>query len=235
MIEWLWGIRPSLSNSRTYRLTLSWDWLVPSLKKSCLGLTSKHAALKRRFDIFLSLVGLVLTFWFIAIAWCIACVDTRRNGFFVQDRVGLDGKIFKIIKIRSMRDLKGVTTNVTTRNDPRVTRIGKFWRETKIDALPHLFNILMGDMSFVGPTPDVPGYADKLEGLDRIILTVRPGMTGPASLMYRNEEHLLATWDDPERFNDEFIWPRKVKINRRYVMYWSFKKDLMYLWKGVKG
>lgn len=205
-----------------------------SLKRSSLGLSSKQAALKRGFDIVFSLFGLLVTFWIIPIVWLIACVDTRKNGFFIQERVGRNGRIFKIIKIRSMRDLSGVTTNVTTRNDPRVGRIGRFWRKSKIDALPHLFNILKGDMSLVGPIPDVPGYADKLKGLDRIILTVRPGMTGPASLFYRNEEHMLATWDDPETFNDEFIWPRKVRINRRYVMYWSFKKDLMYLWKSLK-
>ncbi|MGM0760450.1 MAG: sugar transferase, partial [Thermodesulfobacteriota bacterium] len=103
----------------------------------------------------------------------------------------------------------------------------------KIDALPQLINALKGDMSFVGPRPDVPGYADLLEGEDRVILSVRPGITGPATLHYRDEEALLAEQDDPEAYNRDVIWPDKVRLNREYVENWSFRKDLQYIWQTV--
>jgi lipopolysaccharide/colanic/teichoic acid biosynthesis glycosyltransferase len=108
-----------------------------------------------------------------------------------------------------------------------------FFRRTKIDELPQLFNVLWGDMSFVGPRPDVPGFADRLEGVDRIILSVRPGITGPASLKYRDEEALLASQEDPERYNREVIWPDKVRINLDYVKHWSFAGDIGYILKTV--
>jgi lipopolysaccharide/colanic/teichoic acid biosynthesis glycosyltransferase len=113
--------------------------------------------------------------------------------------------------------------------------LGRFWRKTKIDELPQLINVLKGDMSFVGPRPDVPGYADKLEGEDRIVLSVRPGITGPATLKYRDEEALLAGQKDPERYNNEVIWPDKVRINKEYIKSYSFKNDLVYIAKTIFG
>jgi lipopolysaccharide/colanic/teichoic acid biosynthesis glycosyltransferase len=104
-----------------------------------------------------------------------------------------------------------------------------------LDELPQLLNILLGHMSFVGPRPDVPGYADRLEGEDRVILTVRPGLTGPATLKYRNEEDLLARSDDPAKYNDEVIYPDKVRINRAYVLDYSFAKDMRYLLQTLVG
>ncbi len=185
--------------------------------------------LKRGFDICLSLVGLALFGWLIFICWVISSIDTMQNGFFLQARIGKDGKIFKILKIRTMRPVEGVSSVVTTRKDPRITRIGAILRKFKLDELPQLINILLGQMSFVGPRPDVAGFADLLQGEDRIILTVRPGITGPASLAFRDEEKLLADCDEPERYNREVIFPAKVNMNSLYVREYSFYKDIKYI------
>ncbi|OOC47833.1 sugar transferase [Thioalkalivibrio versutus] len=197
------------------------------------GLSNGQAALKRGFDVFGAAVGLGLTFWLIALAWLAATVDTRANGFFTQQRVGRNGRVFRVIKIRTMRVGTGLDTTVTTGHDPRITPLGRLFRRAKIDELPQLINVLLGQMSFVGPRPDVPGYADALEGEDRVILTVRPGITGPATLKYRDEETLLAGVDDPECYNREVIFPDKVRINREYVQQWSLRKDLGYIWRTV--
>ncbi|MCP4298014.1 MAG: sugar transferase, partial [Proteobacteria bacterium] len=147
--------------------------------------------------------------------------------------VGRNGRIFQVVKIRTMRSIEGLDTTVTTVNDPRITPLGRFFRRTNIDELPQLFNVLLGHMSFVGPRPDVPGYADKLEGRDRIILSVRPGITGPATLQYRDEELLLSEVDDPESYNREVIFPEKVLLNREYVENYSFSSDIGYIMKTV--
>lgn len=195
----------------------------------------RDIVIKRTFDITLSTIGLLATFWLIGIAWILASIDTGRNGLFEQPRVGRDGRIFRILKIRTMRESRDVATSVTTADDPRITRLGRLWRRTKIDELPQLFNILIGDMSFVGPRPDVPGFADRLTGDDRIILLVRPGLTGPATLKYRNEEKLLGSMDDPERYNREVLYPDKVRVNREYVRNYSFRKDLCYIYMTLIG
>ena len=188
---------------------------------------------KRVFDFSLALVGLLLTWPIILIAWIVATIETKSNGFFLQKRVGENGKLFTIIKIKTMHNNKGST--VTTANDSRITKSGRFFRKYKIDELPQLINVLKGDMSFVGPRPDVPGYADRLKGEDRIILSVKPGITGPATLKYKNEEQILAEVDDPVKYNNEVIWPDKVKINKEYIKNWSLKKDIEYIIKTVKG
>ena len=121
------------------------------------------------------------------------------------------------------------------KNDPRVTKVGKVLRRTSIDELPQLVNILKGDMSFVGPRPDVPGYADKLTGDDRKILLLKPGITGPASLKYRNEEELLAEQEDPQKYNDEILFPDKVRINIEYLDNWSFWYDIKIIVYTVLG
>lgn len=185
------------------------------------------------FDMGISGIGLFLTGWIIGIAWVLAARDTQITGFFRQDRVGKDGRLFEVFKIRTMKNLPGMATNVTTNNDPRITRLGRFFRKTKIDELPQLINVFLGDMSFVGPRPDVPGFADKLTGADRIILTVRPGITGPATLRFRHEEKLLADQADPEKYNREVIFPEKVRINREYVENFSFWKDIQYIFKTI--
>ena len=204
------------------------------LKRLLKSMTKKDRFVKRLFDIVFSFIGLFFTWPVILIAWLVASIETRSNGFFLQKRVGRNGKLFTIIKVKTMYpNNKG--NSVTTANDERITKSGRFFRKYKIDELPQLINVLKGDMSFVGPRPDVPGYADKLEEEDRIILSVRPGITGPATLKYRNEEEILAGVDDPKKYNDDVIWPDKVKINKEYIKNWSFKKDLEYIIKTIKG
>ena len=190
---------------------------------------------KRGFDIVVSFLGLTFSWWVIFIAWVIATFETKSNGFFIQKRVGKNGKIFNVIKIKTMKKVEGVDTTITSSNDVRITKSGKFFRDTKIDELPQLINVLIGDMSFVGPRPDVPGYADKLEGEDRIVLSIRPGITGPASLKYKNEEEILASQSDPKWYNDKIIWPDKVRINKEYIKNWSLKTDIEYIIKTVTG
>lgn len=197
------------------------------------GLNVRQRSVKRAFDVILSFVGLCGAWWIILLAWAAASKGTGESGFFVQRRVGMNGRIFKVVKIKTMRPMAGVNTTVTGSNDPRITRLGVFLRKTKIDELPQLWNVLKGDMSFVGPRPDVPGYADKLTGRDRLVLSIRPGITGPATLKYRDEESVLAEQGDPERYNAEVIFPDKVKINLQYIDEWSLVADLRFIMKTV--
>ncbi len=197
------------------------------------ALSLKYTVIKRLFDIVASLIGLILTGWLILLAFVLSSIDTHQSGFFTQKRVGKNGHLFRVIKIRTMRDLPDIDTTVTRENDPRITRLGRFWRKTKIDELPQLINVFLGQMSFVGPRPDVPGYADQLTGPDRIILSVRPGITGPATLAFRNEEKLLAQQDDPETYNRQVIWPEKVRLNREYIENYSFWQDMKYIWQTI--
>ncbi len=190
---------------------------------------------KRVFDLLLSMLGIALTWWIILLAWMVSSIETRSNGIFTQKRVGKKGKLFRVFKIKTMKDIPGINTTVTTNEDIRITTSGAFFRKTKIDELPQLFNVLFGTMSFVGARPDVPGFADKLEGEDRVILELPPGITGPASLKYKDEEALLAKQKDPEKYNKEVIWPDKVQINKAYIKDWSLKKDVEYIIKTIIG
>jgi len=199
------------------------------------GWTAGERFLKRVVDVVGAALGLLLFGWLIAIGWVLASFDTKRNGFFTQTRIGKNGRPFRVIKLRTMRPSDELTTTVTTEGDPRITPIGRFLRRTKMDELPQLLNVLVGQMSLVGPRPDVPGFADRLNEEDRIILAVRPGITGPATLRYRHEEALLGAVDDPESYNREVIFPDKVRLNREYVHNWSLKRDLYYIWVTVVG
>lgn len=187
--------------------------------------------LKRGFDLIVSATGLAVLWPVIGVCWCVATWDTKANGFFRQSRIGRHGKPFKVVKIRTM--IVSTGTTVTTAHDSRITRSGQFMRRWKLDELPQLWNVLWGQMSFVGPRPDVPGYMDQLTGEDACLLELRPGITGPASLKYANEEELLAEQSNPERYNDEVIWPDKVRINRAYLDDWSLTKDLGYIIRTV--
>ena len=140
---------------------------------------------------------------------------------FVQRRVGRQGKTFKMYKFRTMHKHHN-GSSVSVKGESRITPLGAFLRKWKLDELPELWNVWIGDMSFVGPRPDVPGYADLLEGENRKILLLRPGITGPASLKYRNEEELLANQENPQKYNDEVIFPDKVRINLHYYNHQSF-------------
>jgi len=191
--------------------------------------------IKRSFDILLSLILLLFFWWLIFAGFIVSTISTKKNGLFLQKRVGQYGKIFTVIKLRTMRNVNNIDTTITAQNDVRITKAGAFLRRTKIDELPQLINVLLGDMSFVGPRPDVPGYADTLEGDDRIILTIKPGITGPATLKYKNEEALLAKQSDSKKYNDEVIYPDKVKINKEYIQNYSFWKDIKYIYKTILG
>ena len=153
---------------------------------------------------------------------------------FVQQRVGKDGKLFPCHKFRSM-SVNHNGSSVSVAGESRITPLGAKLRRYKLDELPELWDVLIGKMSFVGPRPDVPGYADKLQGEDRIILTLRPGITGPATLKYRNEEELLAAVEDPIKYNDEVIYPDKVRINRYYAEHYSFAYDIKMILCTILG
>tara|TARA_B100001758_G_C18367742_1_gene589517 strand:+ start:876 stop:1472 length:597 start_codon:yes stop_codon:yes gene_type:complete len=182
--------------------------------------------MKRVVDIFFSLLGLIFlcpVFIFISI---LIKSTSKGSVFFIQERVGKGGLIFKMIKFRTMSIIQHSSSTVTICGDVRVTRLGAFLRRYKLDELPELFNVLIGNMSFVGPRPDVPGYADKLVGDDRFILKLKPGITGPASLKYSNEENILAKQKNPQLYNDEVIYPDKVRINLDYYYNQSLWLDI---------
>lgn len=190
---------------------------------------------KRLFDIVASLLGLLLIWWiFPIVAFLIHRKMPGGPAFFCQKRVGKDGKLFTCHKFRSMT-VKHSGSSVSVAGDSRITPFGAKLRHYKIDELPELWDVLIGNMSFVGPRPDVPGYADKLVGEDRLVLKLRPGITGPASLKYRNEEDILAKVDDPQRYNDEVIYPDKVRINLDYYRNHSLCGDLKMIIQTVCG
>lgn len=144
---------------------------------------------------------------------------------FRQKRIGQYGRVFTIVKFRTMTMHHG-GTSVSVAGESHITPLGAKLRKYKLDELPELWNVFVGDMSFVGPRPDVPGYADLLKGDARAILELKPGITGPATLKYRNEEELLAQQADPQRYNDEIIYPDKVRINLAYLHKHTFIGDI---------
>lgn len=192
--------------------------------------------IKYLFDRIFSLIGLIIISPFLLVVFVLHKIKMPKGAFiYRQERVGKDGKLFRIYKIRTLRDNSEDAGSVTVADDERILPFGKWLRESKVDTFLELINILIGDMSFVGPRPDVPGYADKLEGDDRVILKMRPGLTGPASIKYRHEDKILAQQADPQRYNDEVIWPDKVKINKEYYNNWSVWLDVTILWKTIFG
>ena len=188
--------------------------------------------LKRTFDILLSVSAIFLLFPFFLLVSFLIVIDSGFPIFFLQKRIGRGAKEFNIIKFRTMKTNKENIT-ITVSDDSRITRIGKYLRKTKIDELPEIFNVLFGQMSFVGPRPDVKGYADKLKGANRKILALRPGITGPASLKYYNEEYILSQKSNPKKYNDEVIFPDKVKINMHYFHNRSFFLDLKIIFATI--
>mgnify|MGYP005889665117 FL=1 len=185
------------------------------------------------FDRVFSLIGLILLSpLFVVVAVLIRVKMPDGPILFKQIRVGRYGKPFTLYKFRSMV-VDHTGSNVSVAGEARITPLGTKLRKYKLDELPQLWNVFIGDMSFVGPRPDVPGYADKLEGEESVILKLRPGITGPASLKYKNEEELLASVADPVKYNDEVIFPDKVKINMQYYYHWSFWGDIKYIAKTI--
>ena len=218
--------------------------------------------LKWIFDRVVALIGLLFLWWlFPLVAILIKIKMPGGPAFFVQKRVGKDGKLFNCHKFRSMT-VKHSGSTVSVAGDSRITPFGAKLRHYKIDELPGLWDVLIGNMSFVGPRPDVPGYADKLEGADRDVLKLRPGITGPATLKYRVEDEMIAGFvadikagknsqvakfenapdfsvmGDQEIavwYNDNVIYPDKVRLNCYYYRNYSFMKDIQMIFATVLG
>ncbi len=190
--------------------------------------------LKWIFDRVMALIGLLFLWPILLVVAVLIKIQMPGPVLFVQPRVGRNGKIFNCHKFRSMTIGHG-GSSVSVAGEARITPLGAKLRKYKLDELPELWDVFIGTMSFVGPRPDVPGYADKLQGEDRIVLTLRPGITGPATLKYRNEEEMLATVEDPVKYNDEVIYPDKVRINRYYAEHYSFIKDIQMILCTVLG
>lgn len=182
--------------------------------------------LKQIFDKIAALAGILLL-WPLLLVIAVLIKLKMPGGpvLFRQKRIGQYGKSFTMYKFRTMK-VAHSGSSVSVKGETRITPLGAKLRKYKLDELPELWNVFIGDMSFVGPRPDVPGYADKLKGDDRKILLLKPGITGPASLKYRNEEELLAEKDDPVTYNDEVIFPDKVRINLNYLKHWNFFLDI---------
>ena len=225
---------------------------------------------KRLFDIVASLLGLLLIWWiFPIVAFLIHKKMPGGPAFFCQKRVGKDGKLFTCHKFRSMT-VKHSGSSVSVAGDSRITPFGAKLRHYKIDELPELWDVLIGNMSFVGPRPDVPGYADKLQGDNRDVLKLRPGITGPATLKYRLEDEMISDFmkdfrnmnyhelttnypqikiSDKEYaelivksdqevavwYNDNVIYPDKVRLNCHYYRHYSFWKDIEMIFATVLG
>lgn len=196
-------------------------------------LTKRERFNKRGFDIIFSFAGLVLTFPLISVSFLAIVISSRTSGIYAPYRIGRHGLPFRIYKLKTMREVSGPIYSVTTKDDPRITGIGKWLRKFKIDELPQLWNVLKGEMSLVGPRPDVEGFADQLEGKDREILSLLPGITGLATLKFKQEEELLAQQKDPITYNRDVIWPEKIKLNREYIKNYSFGLDIQILWKTI--
>jgi lipopolysaccharide/colanic/teichoic acid biosynthesis glycosyltransferase len=192
-------------------------------------ITNAQLKVKRVFDVVLVLLLLPILIVPIILLIIIATIDTKKYGVFAQLRVGQHGKLFKIYKVRTLKAGKHHLGHL----DKSATAVGAYLRRTKLDELPQLYNVLIGDMSFVGPRPDLQGFADELKGEDRIILTVKPGVTCEATLKYRDEELVLGRQKDPEHYNRTIIWVDKVKINKKYVQNYSFYLDLVLILKST--
>lgn len=187
------------------------------------------------FDRIVSFLGLLIL-WPVLVVVAILIKMKMPGGpaFFTQKRVGRNGKLFTMHKFRSMTVIHS-GSSVSVAGEARITPLGATLRKYKLDELPELWDVLIGNMSFVGPRPDVPGYADQLKGEDRRVLELRPGITGPASLKYRDEEELLARVDNPIEYNDTVIYPDKVRINLYYLNHYSFIKDIQMILCTVLG
>jgi len=214
--------------------------------------------MKRLFDIIASFFGLLFLWPILLVVAILIKIKMPGPVMFIQGRVGKGGKVFRCHKFRSMKMEHGGTT-VSVAGESRITPLGVKLRKYKLDELPELWDVLIGNMSFVGPRPDVPGYADALVGEDREVLQLRPGITGPATLKYRDEEEMIAVFISDVRsekikakngllipkelsdtelavwYNDTVIYPDKVRINRFYLHHYSFIKDIQMIFATVLG
>lgn len=205
--------------------------------------------LKRLFDIVASFCGLLLIWWVYPIVAILIKIKMPGGpAFFCQQRVGKDGKLFTCHKFRTML-VKHSGSSVSVAGDSRITPFGAKLRHYKIDELPELWDVLIGNMSFVGPRPDVPGYADQLQGDDRVVLKLRPGITGPATLKYRLEDEMISAYVAEHQsagdtrdaqviaveYNDTMIYPDKVRLNKYYYEHYSFVKDIEMIIATLSG
>ena len=181
--------------------------------------------MNRAFDLPVALAGLVMTSPIVAAAAIAVKLDSSGPAFFSGPRVGRGGKVFEIYKLRTMRSASG--PSVTAADDPRITRVGRFLRRTKLDEIPQLWNVVKGDMSLVGPRPEHPDYVARWSPDERALLAVRPGITGPAALAYVDEERLLA--GRGERTYVEEVMPRKLALELRYLGRATFASDMAIL------
>ena len=201
------------------------------------------------FDRLVSFVGLCILWPVFLIVWVLIRIKMPGGpAFFCQKRVGKNGKLFTCHKFRTMT-VKHNGSTVSVAGDSRITPFGATLRHYKIDELPGLWDVMIGNMSFVGPRPDVPGYADKLIGEDRVVLNLRPGITGPATLKYRLEDEMISEYvakkqkngdtrtpqEIAEEYNDKIIYPDKVRINKYYYKHYSFIKDIQMILCTVLG
>lgn len=205
--------------------------------------------LKWIFDRLVSLIGLLIL-WPVLLIIAILVKKKMPSGpvLFVQKRVGKEGKLFNCHKFRTMT-VKHNGSTVSVAGDSRITPLGAKLRHYKLDELPGLWDVLIGNMSFVGPRPDVPGYADQLEGDDRDVLKLRPGITGPATLKYRLEDEMISEYVAQKQasgdmrpmqeiaveYNDHVIYPDKVRLNCYYYRHYSFIKDIQMMCCTVLG
>jgi lipopolysaccharide/colanic/teichoic acid biosynthesis glycosyltransferase len=188
------------------------------------------------FDRIMSFIGLLFLLPVLLIVAVLIRIKMPGGPvLFKQKRVGQNGKLFTVYKFRTMTVKGEGRTSIAAEEGNRITPLGDKLRRYKLDELPELWNVLKGDMSFVGPRPDVPGYADQLTGEDRDVLKLKPGITGPASLKYRNEEYLLEQVENPQKYNDEVIYPDKVRLNLYYLHHYSFAKDIQMIICTVLG
>lgn len=191
----------------------------PKTPKKIVGLSTNQKTLKRVLDVVLSITLVPIFILPIGVLIIVASIDTKGVGLFFQNRVGQYGKLFTIVKIR--------TFNATG----KVSKYSATIRKYKLDELPQLFNILVGQMSFVGPRPDVFEVMNYLPTTDQIILTIKPGLTGPASLHFFNEEEILKTQQDPIEYNMKVLFPSKNAINKEYIKNYHIFNDLKYIYK----
>ena len=192
--------------------------------------------LKRILDIAASFLGLLILCPALLTIAIIIKIKMPGSVIFSQQRVGRHGQLFTLYKFRTMVNSHN-GNSVSVKGEARITPLGAKMRKYKLDELPELWNVLKGDMSFVGPRPDMPGYADKLKGEARKVLELRPGITCPASMKYNNEEELLAQQENPVQYNNEVIWPDKVRLNLEYAKrrtFWLDLKIIVYTTIGKK-
>ena len=205
-------------------------------KNRSLALINLHMltyyAQKKIIDLLFSFCILITFSPFILIAFIIVSFETKSFGFYAQKRVGLNGRIFTLYKLKTMYDTKESST-CTASNDKRISKFGKILRRFKIDEIPQMFNVLKGEMSLVGPRPDVPSFTNTLIGDQIRILSVKPGITGPASLIFRHEELILSRVPDPESYSLNILWPQKVNINLIYIKKKSIYHDLKLIMKTI--